>query len=90
MPGLWLVNRVKARVNPISTAIFYTATVQPKLAAFFVGFFNCKICLFSEELISPATNRDGRMSRSPASRSGRLGNPKLAGSNLDLAVSNPG
>ena len=32
------------------------------------------------------TSRGGRMSRAPTSRSGRSGNPKVAGSNPDLTV----
>ena len=44
--------------------------------------YNIKICL---------TSQDGQMSRAPASRSGRVRNLKVMGSNLDLAVFfNPG
>ena len=34
-------------------------------------------------------SRGGRMSRASTSRSGRSGNPNVAGSNLDLAVFEP-
>ena len=39
---------------------------------------------------SPGTFRGGRMSEASTSRSGILGNPKVVGSNPDLAFSNPG
>ena len=42
------------------------------------------------ELTKFSTSWDGRMSRVSASRSGRLVNLKVAGSNLDLIVSGPG
>ena len=43
--------------------------------------------MLQSALVAP--DRGGRMSRAPASRSGRSENPKVVGSNPDLAVFEP-
>ena len=43
-----------------------------------------------EGVVVDGTSQGGQMSRASASHSDRSGNPKVAGSNPDLAFSNPG
>ena len=50
-----------------------------------VVFFKNASRALTEVLLFMGTSQGGRMSRAPASHSGRLGNPKIAGSNLEPA-----